>query len=186
MEDKNIVDLYWQRSERAIEETERKYGGYCRSIARNILSDSRDSEECVSDTWLSAWNSMPKNRPSALTAYLGKICRNHALSRLQYNKCLKRGGGEAEAAFEELDNCLTSANPDAEKQIEMKELQEAIKGFLYTLDECERKVFLSRYFFFAPVKEIAEKFGFTLSKTASMLRRTRLKLITYLEQEGLC
>ena len=186
MEDKNIVDLYWQRSERAIEETDRKYGSYCRAIAYNILADTQDSEECVNDTWLSAWNSMPENRPKTMTAYLGKICRNNALGRLAYNKCLKRGGGEVPLAFEELDNCLASKKSNVENQIEMKELQEAINSFLYTLEEGERKVFLSRYFFFVSVKEIADKFGFTLSKTASMLRRTRLKLVKYLEQEGLC
>lgn len=92
MEDSQIVDLYWQRSDQAILETEVKYGSYCRKIAANILENSEDSEECVSDTWLSAWNSMPNNRPEKLLPYLGRICRNHALDILKGRNKIKRGG----------------------------------------------------------------------------------------------
>lgn len=185
MDDKAIVELYWQRSDRAIEESAAKYGGYCRSIAYNILKDPDDSEECVNDTYMSAWCSMPQNRPERLSSYLAKICRNHALSRLDARRRQKRGGGELPLALEELSECLPDRQ-DVQRRVEEKELMLAVNLFLERLPETERKVFLCRYFFMAAVEDIAKRFGFSRSKTASMLHRTRLKLQRFLHEEGLC
>ena len=185
MEDRKIVDLYWQRDENAIPETAAKFGGYCRTIAYNILSDAEDAEECLNDTWLRAWNTMPTNRPSRLAPYLGKLSRWISLTRLREKTSLKRGGGETELVLDELAEAVDSG-ADVEKAVELKELNAALRRFLKTLGETERQVFLARYWFIASIAEIAEKFGFSESKVTSMLHRTRKKLLGYLKEEGLC
>lgn len=184
MEDSQIVNLYWQRSEQAISETEVKYGSYCHKIATNILENSEDSEECVSDTWLSAWNSMPKNRPAKLLPYLGRICRNHALDILKGRTRIKRGGGEIDSVFDELEECISSKF-SAEQAFEQRELSRSLNKFLSSLKESEWKVFMSRYWYGATISEIALKYGFTESKTSNMLLRTRRKLRAFLEKEYL-
>lgn len=185
LDDARIVDLYWQRSEDAVPQTVIKYGGYCRTIAWNILQNAEDAEECVNDTWLGAWSSMPEHRPSLLAPYLARLTRWLCLNRLDERKRLKRGGGEASLALEELDNTLASAE-DAQRTLERKELSQAIDRFLSTLDVTERRVFLARYWFMLPVKDIAGRYDFTQSKVKSMLLRTRRKLKNYLKEEGLC
>ena len=109
MDDSKIVDLYWARSDSAIAETAKKFGAYCRTIAYNVLQNPEDSDECVNDTYMRAWNSMPDKRPSALAPYLGRITRNLALSRVTDKNRLKRGGGEVALALDELDECIASA-----------------------------------------------------------------------------
>ena len=185
MEDRKIVDLYWQRDENAIPETAAKFGGYCRTIAYNILSDAEDAEECLNDTWLGAWNTMPTNRPNKLAPYLGKLSRWISLTRLREKTSLKRGGGETELVLDELAEAVDSG-ADVEKAVELKELNAALRRFLKNLGETERQVFLARYWFIASIAEIAEKFGFSESKVTSMLHRTRKKLLAYLKEEGLC
>ncbi|MBO5496688.1 MAG: sigma-70 family RNA polymerase sigma factor [Oscillospiraceae bacterium] len=185
MEDRKIVDLYWQRDENAIPETAAKFGGYCRTIAYNILSDAEDAEECLNDTWLRAWNTMPTNRPAKLAPYLGKLSRWISLTRLREKTSLKRGGGETELVLDELAEAVDSG-ADVEKAVELKELNAALRRFLKSLGETERQVFLARYWFIASIAEIAEKFGFSESKVTSMLHRTRKKLLAYLKEEGLC
>ena len=183
MEDRKIVDLYWQRDENAIPETAAKFGGYCRTIAYNILADAEDAEECLNDTWLRAWNTMPTNRPSRLAPYLGKLSRWISLTRLREKTSLKRGGGETELVLDELAEAVDSG-ADVEKAVELKELNAALRRFLKNLGETERQVFLARYWFIASIAEIAEKFGFSESKVNSMLHRTRKKLRKALETEG--
>ncbi len=185
MEDRKIVDLYWQRDENAIPETAAKFGGYCRTIAYNILADAEDAEECLNDTWLRAWNTMPTNRPNKLAPYLGKLSRWISLTRLREKTSLKRGGGETELVLDELAEAV-DAGADVEKAVELKELNAALRRFLKNLGETERQVFLARYWFIASIAEIAEKFGFSESKVNSMLHRTRKKLLAYLKEEGLC
>lgn len=185
MEDRKIVDLYWQRDENAIPETAAKFGGYCCTIAYNILSNAEDAEECLNDTWLRAWNTMPTNRPSKLAPYLGKLSRWISLTRLREKTSLKRGGGETELVLDELSEAVDSG-ADVEKAVELKELNAALRRFLKSLGETERQVFLARYWFIASIAEIAEKFGFSESKVNSMLHRTRKKLLGYLKEEGLC
>lgn len=185
MNDREIVDLYWQRSEQAISETEKKYGRYCRIIAYNILENTQDSEECVNDTWLSAWNSMPDKRPERLNPYLARITRNAALTKSMKKAAQKRGGGELELALEELDACIPSGY-SLEQEVEARELAKAIDAFVGTLPEEEQLVFIGRYWFLATERELAERRGCSRSRINAMLKRTREKLKKTLLQEGLC
>ena len=185
MNDKEIVDLYWMRSEQAIQETEKKYGKYCHIIAYNILGNPEDSEECVNDTWLAAWNAMPDKRPERLNPFLANITRNFALSKIVRQNAKKRGGGEVELALEELDDCIPSGY-SLEKELEDRELAQAIDHFIRTLSEEEAFAFIARYYFLATEREIAEKRGYTRSKVSMMLKRSRDRLKKYLLQEGLC
>lgn len=185
MEDTAIVDLYWQRSDLAISETEKKYGRYCRSIARNILASPEDAEECVSDTWFRAWNLMPDKRPSALAVFPGGITRHFALDRFKANNRKKRGGGEAVLALEELSEVVPDGT-DLQQSAEDRELAEAIGRFTAALDPEEKRVFVLRYWYLVPVAEIAERMHFSRSKTKSMLFRTRNRLRIFLQEAGLC
>ena len=136
MEDSAIIDLYWAREERALSETDTKYGGYCRSIAHNILRNREDTEECVSDTWLHAWNAMPPQRPSILSSFLGRITRNLSFDRCRRQNAEKRGGGALPLALDELSECVPAPGR-VEHALEERELAEAIDRFLRTLPERE-------------------------------------------------
>ena len=184
MDDQAIVQLYWNRSEAAIAETDRKYGHYCFSIAHNILNNTEDSQECVSDTYLAAWRAMPPKKPAILSTFLGKITRRISLNRWRNKSRKKRGGGEVILALEELRECIPSSE-DVERRMEQRELSRAITQFLAGLAETERNVFVCRYWYLADVKRISKAFGFTESKVKSMLHRTRIRLKAYLTQEGL-
>ena len=185
MDDESIVELYWQRSEQAIPETTARYGNYCHVIAYNILNNLEDSDECVNDTWLNAWNSMPKNRPTRLAPYLGKLTRWLALSRLRDNNSLRRGGGEISLTLDELSESLDSGEC-VETRVEENELASIVQDFLNSIDETQRTVFIARYWYASSIKEISEKFGFSQSKVSSMLMRTRYALRKHLEVEELC
>ena len=185
MNDAKIVELYWSRSEEAIEETQMKYGKYCQTISYNILGNTSDAEECVNDTYLKAWNTMPSNKPKRLAPYLGKLTRWLSLNRLRDQDCLKRGNGELPLVLDELAETLDSG-VDTEKEIELRELNREIRRLLKELDKEERDVFLCRYWYIASIAEIAEKSGFTESKVKTMLHRTRKKLLKQLQEEGLC
>ena len=184
MEDSRIVDLYWARSEQAIAETERKYGGYCRAIARNILKNEEDTDECVSDTWLRAWNAMPDARPSILSAFLGRITRNLSFDRFKAAHTDKRGGGNLPAALDELPECVPAPG-GVEDTVAEHELSQAIDRFLRTLPERECSVFLRRYWYVDSIAEIALRFGLKENSVKSILFRTREKLQRYLEKEGI-
>ncbi len=183
MDDKNIVDLFWQRSEKAIVETDSKYGGYCFSIAYNVLANNEDAEESVSDTYMAAWNKLPPHRPSILATFLGKITRNISISRWRSRSAYKRGGGEIVLALEELDNCVDGTQ-DIEANSDARELSACLNRFLDSLPKDERDIFLRRYWFFDSIAVIAESYGFTQSKVTSMLHRMRGKLRKQLEKEG--
>ena len=184
MDDAGIVSLYWERNEQAIEESEAKYSGYCHAIAYRILADHEDADESVNDTWLAAWESMPPHRPSILATYLGKITRCISLNRWRDRSRDKRGGGEVSLSLDELAECVPDRQ-NVERTMELEELTEAINSFLAGLPEVERDVFVCRYWFLTPLREIGEKFEFSESKTKSMLFRTRNKLLAHLEKEGL-
>lgn len=184
MEDLQIVDLYFDRNESAIDETERKYGKYLYTIANNILSSNRDSEEAVNDTYLGAWRSIPPHRPERLNTYLGKITRRVSLEKWKAYHAQKRGGGEVILALEELGECIPGGETP-EQAIEMKELTARINCFLKMLPDTEQKVFINRYWYLTPVKRIAGDFGYSESKVKSMLSRTRGKLKAYLQKEGI-
>ena len=184
MEDQEIVELYWRRSENAISETAAKYGGYCYSIAYNILKSNEDAEESVSDTYIAAWNGIPPRRPSILATFLGKITRRLAIDRWRSHNRVKRGGGEVDLALEELEDCIADSQT-VEKVFERKRLASVFNRFLEKLPEIERNVFLFRYWYMDSVSDIAVHFGFSESKVTSMLHRTRKKLRAVLETEDL-
>ncbi len=184
MEDLCIVELYWNRSEKAIAETSAKYGKYCYSIAYHILMNAEDAEESVNDTWLDAWNAMPPHRPSVLSTFLGKLTRRISIDRWRERSAKKRGGGEMPLVLEELEGCIISGQ-DIEHEVLEQELVGALDGFLSKLPDTERDVFVCRYFFLLSVAEICEKFHFSQSKVKSMLSRTRRRLFAYFEKEGL-
>lgn len=181
MEDKKIIDLYWQRSEEAISQTESKYGAYCHSIAWNILYDHEDTEECVNDTWLRTWDTIPPQRPGVFQTFLGKITRNLSLDRWRRNHAQKRDSGIL-LALDELDECVPCTNSNMSEDLAIRE---ALNGFLRGLKPVHRKVFLRRYWYMSPVKEIAEDYGLSESKVKMLLLRTREKLKAHLESEGI-
>ena len=183
MNDNEIVALYFDRSETAIVETDRKYGGYCYSIAHNILTNREDSEESVSDTYLAAWNAMPPKRPSILATFLGKITRHISIDRWRARTTAKRGGGELPLALEELEECI-SAPGTVEDGLRFRELTGAIRKFLDTLKPREQDIFLRRYFFVEESGEIAKRYGMKPATVLRTLSRTREKLKKYLTQEG--
>lgn len=184
MEDSQIVALFWERSERAVEETAAKYGRYCYTIAYNILTNKEDADESVNDTYMRAWERIPPHRPSVLSTFLGKITRRISLNRWRHKSAEKRGGGEVMLALDELSECVAS-DQTTERAIEQKELSQSISRFLGMLPETERDVFVSRYWFLAGIREISGRFHFSESKTKTMLFRTREKLKKYLSEEGL-
>ena len=184
MDDQKIVDLYWARNEDAIRHTADRYGQYCYAIAYNILSVREDSEECVNDTYLDAWNSMPPHRPSVLSAFLGKITRRIAIDRWRESHAQKRGGGEMALALDELSECVASQS-DVTREVETLEVAAGVQKFLNTLPDTERRIFVRRYWHMESVASLAARFGYGQSRVKSMLHRTRAKLRRYLEEEGL-
>ena len=184
MEDSKIIDLYWARKEQALAETDTKYGSYCRTIARNILRNFEDTEECVSDTWLHAWNSMPPQRPGILSAFLGRITRNLSFDRCKYQQAAKRGGGAPPLALDELGECIPSAQR-VEYALEQKELAAAIDRFLRTLPEKDCNLFLRRYWYVDSISVIADRYGMKENTVKSILFRTREKLRKFLGEEGI-
>ena len=183
MEDQGIIALFFKRSEQAIEETDKKYGGYCYSIAYNILSNQEDSEESVSDTYLAAWNTIPPRRPNFLNAFLAKMTRHISIDRWRKRSAQKRGSGEIILALDELEECVDTHN--VETELAKKELTRVLNAFLSSLPETERNVFLCRYWYLESVPEIAARFGFSESKVTAMLHRLREKLRARLQLEGL-
>ncbi len=185
MEDSIIIQLYWAREERALAETESKYGGYCRAIACNILNNREDAEECVNDTYLRAWNAMPPQRPSILGAFLGKITRNLSLDRIKIIRAEKRGGGQIDLALDELGDCIPDGDGESlEQRIEAEELARCLDRFLRDLPERECCVFLRRYWYVDSVQEIAHRYHMAEGSVKSTLFRVRKKLRVHLEKEG--
>ena len=184
MDDSKIVELYWNRSEQAIGETDQKYGRYCYRIAYNILASKEDSEETVSDTYMTAWKTIPPHRPSVLGTFLGKITRNLSIDRWRTRSAYKRGGGQMVLALEELEECVASSE-NVEQTYAKKELLAAYQRFIEKLPVTERRIFLLRYWYLDSIGDVAQKHGFSESKVKSMLHRTRQKLRRCLAEEGL-
>jgi RNA polymerase sigma-70 factor (ECF subfamily) len=180
MQDSEIVGLFNNRDERAISEAKSKYGGYCLSVAGNILGDPCDAEECLSDALLAAWNSIPPGSPGNLRTYLGKISRRLAISRLRERTAKKRVPPEAIVALEELGE-ISSGDSAGEGGAGLSEL---LSAFLRSQREDDRNIFIRRYWYFDPVSEISARYGFTKSKVTVSLKRTRDRLRDYLRKEG--
>lgn len=184
MEDEKIIDLYFAREERTIDETGKKYGSYCRSIAFNLLRSHEDTEECVSDTYLHAWNAIPPTRPQCLRAWLGRITRNLSFTRWEAARAQKRGGGQAELLLSELSDCLPGSQ-SAEGYFDAQQLTQTIERFLHTQSRENRQLFLRRYYYGDSVRRLAGLFSMTESSVKSRLFRLRGGLREALEKEGI-
>ncbi|MGN1155969.1 MAG: RNA polymerase sigma factor [Agathobacter sp.] len=183
MEDRQIIELFLQRSESAIVKTDEKYGGYCKAISNNILNNLQDVEECVNDTYHQTWNSIPPTIPACLRAYLGKIVRNISLNCLKARHTKKRGAGEYESVYEELSEVLSNQET-VEAAVDEILLKDAIYNWLATLPQDRRSVFVGRYWYFDSIETISSKMGFSKSKTKMMLLRLRENLKECLKEEG--
>lgn len=184
MEDKNIIDLFWERAEAAIPETANKYGKYCYSIAYNILRNHEDSEECVNDTYLNAWKAMPPHRPSRLSTFLGKITRNLSLNRWDQNNSEKRGGGQVLLALDELSEYIPAAE-SMEHIVDDLTLVGIFNRFLASLSKSNRKIFIQRYWYMSSIKEIATGYAITEGMVKMSLLRSRKALKNFLKKEGI-
>lgn len=180
MDDNRIVELYWNRDTDAIKESSKKYGSYCFSIANNILHSKEDSEECVNDTWLKAWNAIPPPKPTRLQMFLAKITRNLSFDYFSARSAEKRGGGEVHLVLDELSECLSSES-DVTSEYECKELGQFIRQFANALPNRDRNVFLRRYFFTESVAEISARYGLSENNVMVILSRTRKKLKIHLK-----
>ncbi|MBO5778036.1 MAG: sigma-70 family RNA polymerase sigma factor [Clostridia bacterium] len=183
MDDLQIIELYHQRSEKAIQETAAKYGNYCFHIAQQILNSPEDAEECTNDTWLKTWQSIPPARPDSLKLFLAKITRNLACNRYNARKSQKRGSGEYALALEEL-NEIALGTADVETELEKKALSNSLYMFLYSLPQRQCNIFIRRYFYLQSTSEIADFYGLKESNVLMILSRTRQKLKKHLESEG--
>lgn len=183
IEDDTILALYWDRAEDAVAFTKEKYGALCRSIARRLLNDERDVNECENDVYIRAWNSIPPERPSCLSAWLSRVTRNAALDRSKYNTAACRSNALTDA-FEELEPWLITAEGDPQKALDAKSLRRVLNDFLRAQSPEARRFFLRRYWYGESVREIAQACGVKESKVKTSLFRTRERLRTELEREG--
>jgi len=182
MQDDQIVALYWQRDEAAIQETAKAYGNYCYRIAYDILHSEQDAEECVNDTYVKAWESIPPSKPERLSTYLGKLTRNVAINRYLHDRAQKRNAG-ANVDFDEVANLI----PDASEGNPLDEclIKECINRFMGSLPRQTRVVFVRRYWYMHSVKSIATSMGLSESNVKIILLRTRKKLKAFLKKEGI-
>lgn len=181
MEDNEIVTLYWDRDDKAISESDAKYGNNCRIIAYKILYNHEDSEECVNDTWLGAWKAIPPHRPNKLKYFLGRITRNLSYNKFKSRNTAKRGKGELPIVLDELYDCIPTSCT-VEDEIEARELEREINKFLHSLSQRSCNVFLRRYWFVETIGEISERYDITPANVKVILSRTRSKLRDYLRR----
>lgn len=185
MEDNEIVDLYWERSGYAIDETAKKYGSVLNGMSYRMTGSREDTEECVNDTYLAAWNRMPTDRPELLGAYLLKIVRNISISRFRKNSAERRGGGRLTELTDELCQCIPDSSGDVFTEFESGRLRDVLNRFVSSLDAEKRSVFLRRYFFSDSISEISARVGISEAKVKTMLFRLRAALKKVLSEEGL-
>jgi len=182
MDDKRIIELFFERDEAALKETSEKYGAYCRYIAGNILPSAQDSEECFADALAAAWNSIPPEKPESLKAYIGRITRNLALNSLKAINAAKRGGGTVGEALEELGEC--AAPGSVEGALDAGEMKRSIDGFVRSLPEKHRRAFVMRYWYLCTPEQISKQLGMTVDSVNVTLHRVRARLREYLKREG--
>ena len=182
MDDHAIIELYWDRDEAAIRETEKAYGKRLQDLSCRILDSREDARECVNDTYLKTWETIPPQRPGFFFGFLSKICRYISFGRLDWNNAAKRRA-DLVALTEELERCIPDRR--VQDQMEARELGRTLSAFIATLPGDTRLIFLRRYWHLETTEEIARKYGFSVSKVKTQLHRTRAKLHTYLEQEGI-
>ena len=181
MDDEKIIEMFFDRNELALNETEQKYGRYCFAVSYRILNSNEDSEECVNDTWLAAWNAIPPKKPDSLRGFLARICRNISLDRLDFLKADKRNQNVTEA-FEELEAFLSGGEENIPEEMFMRE---AVNRFLASLDRKTRIIFMRRYWYFCSIPEIAESMGISENSVRVTLHRTKLKMKSFFEKEGI-
>jgi RNA polymerase sigma-70 factor (ECF subfamily) len=184
MNDMEIINLYIERSENAISETASQYGGYCAAIAMNILHNREDADECVNDTYLNLWNTIPPEHPKVFSTFIGAITRNLSLDRYRKSKSKKRGGSYKALLLSELEDCIPSSD-NVEEAVDAKELTASIDTFLDTLKKDDMAYFVCRYWYNYSIGEIAEKLNASQGKVKMSLHRTRGKLKNYLEERGI-
>ena len=182
LEDIQIIALYWDRNEDAIRETDIAYGSKLHGLAHRIVCNHQDAQECVNDTYLKTWDTIPPQRPNYFFAYLAKICRNLALSVLEWKSAAKRSG-EVLSLSQEMEMCIP--DPAYERRLEGEELGELLNRFLEGLSYENRVIFLRRYWYLDTIGEIAERYGISQSKVKTQLHRTRAKLHAFLDKEGI-
>ena len=182
-DDQTIIQLYWERNEEALVETAEKYGSFCRSIAENILHNSEDAKECVNDTYLKTWNSIPSNRPRIFPAFLGRIVRNLSFNRYKYSHTEKRGGGQIAVVLDELSECIP--DKDASVAFDGNELAEVMNDFVASLSERNRNVFVMRYWYTESVGKIALELHMSENNVSVILARLKTKLRAHLAERGL-
>lgn len=180
MDDKQIIRLFFERSEQAITELSQKYGDLCMKIARRILNDHQDAEECVNDAYLGAWNSIPPQSPDPLRSYICRIVRNRSLKKLRANTAIKRGS-QFEVSLSELEDCIPDNSMD--EQLSISELSAQINAFLAALSKDDRLMFVKRYWFSESISELADAFGITENNVSVRLSRIRGKLHQYLNRK---
>ena len=184
MDDREIIDLFWARSELAITAISDKYSKYCRAIAFNILGSDEDAEEVLNDAYIRVWNAIPQERPNDLRAFIAKITRNLSINRLEKEKAKKRGGGQYDAVLSELEECIADRNSSPESLAESETIIAALNSFLSGQSAENRRVFLRRYWRAASIDEIAADFNMSRGKVKTILFRMRNKLRKHLESEG--
>lgn len=182
MDDGEIIDLFFNRSEQAILELSTKYGNICRKISQNILHNSSDAEECVNDAYLGVWNRIPPEKPNPLSTYICRVVRNLSIKKYHSNTAIKRNS-YYDVALEELEDCIADSNT-VEDNCTVRELAENINHFLSTLKKEDRVMFLRRYWFSDSLSEIAELFQISGHNVSVRLFRIRNSLHKYLEKEG--
>lgn len=183
MTDEKIIELFFQRNEMAIEETNKKYGAYCFQIANNILNNREDSEECLNDTWMNTWHSIPPTHPQNFKLFLAKIVRNLSFNKYKAKYSQKRGQGEISLILEELEECIAGQS-DIESVFIAEELQNMINRFVCNLSPKEGNVFIRRYFYSDSIKNISKRYDISENHVRVILSRTRNKLKTMLKKEG--
>lgn len=183
MEDQEIIQLFWARNEYAVQEASRKFGSYCRSIAKGILNNHEDSEDCVNEALMRAWEAIPPKKPSSLCAFLGRITKNIALDRIKRSERKKRGGGKLALVYDELAE-IVSDGSSVEDNMERKEMMSAISNFLRGSSDKNRQAFVLRYWYCRSVPEIAAELGIKEQHTYVILSRMREKLRNHLKKEG--
>lgn len=184
MDEERLVGLYWQRDQEAIRQTRTSYGAYVRTIAYNILQDLEDTEECENDVYLKIWNSIPEDRPRIFSAYIGRICRNDAINKYHSKRAKKRGSGQVEEIYEELEG-LVSEGFSVENEIKTKEFYRVLNKFLDSLSKEKRLVFMRRYWYGDSYGDLARETGFSIGKLKTMTFRIRNELRDLLKKEGI-
>ena len=183
MDDQKLIELYWIRDEDAIRETAAKYGKLCTYIAKNILKNIEDCEECVNDAYLAVWNAIPTQRPNRFAAFISRITRNLALKKYEYLSADKRNPS-AVMSLDELGDCVSNEYR-VESEVEKRRIEQTINIFLGKQSAEKRNIFIRRYWHFDSIESICKLTGFSQSKVKSILYEMRLKLRKYLESEGI-